>query len=161
MGIKLDMQKAYDRVEWDFLDAVMERMGFCSDKFAPSRGLKQGDPLSPYLFILLGEVISCIIQAVVDDKRLEGVRIGVSGPIISHMCYEALGQKVNLQKSSIYFGANVLKGVAANLGGILGMSGRILGKFQGWKQSALSRAGREVLIKAVVQAIPAYPMSIF
>ena len=30
MGIKLDMQKAYERVEWDFLDAVMEKMGFCS-----------------------------------------------------------------------------------------------------------------------------------
>ncbi|KAM1532558.1 hypothetical protein ACFX10_006565 [Malus domestica] len=131
MGIKLDMQKAYDRVEWDFLDAVMERMGFYRDKFAPSRGLRQGNPLSPYLFILLGEVLSCMIQEAVDEKRLEGVRIGVSGPIISHMYCEASGQKVNLQKSSIYFGANVPKGVTANLGGILGMTGRILGKLQG------------------------------
>nr|XP_028964583.1 uncharacterized protein LOC114827108 [Malus domestica] len=207
MGVKLDMQKAYDRVEWDFLDAP-------GNKFASSRGLRQGDPLSPYLFIILGEVLSCMIQAAIDDKQLEGVRIGVSGPIISHLFFaddtllflragdnycrnllsiidrycEASGQKVNLQKSSIYFGANVPKGVAANLGGILGVSvvdnpgtylgvptiwgrskkrglayvkGRILGKLQGWKQSALSRAGREVLIKAVVQAIPAYPMCIF
>ncbi|XP_070664898.1 uncharacterized protein [Malus domestica] len=238
MGVKLDMQKAYDRVEWDFLDAVMERMGFCclwrrlvmgcvssvnfavllngqpGNKFAPSRGLRQGDPLSPYLFIILGEVLSCMIQAAIDDKQLERVRIGVSGPIISHLFFAddtllflragdnycrnllsiidrycaASGHKVNLQKSSIYFGANVPKGVAANLGGILGVSvvdnpgtylgvpaiwgrskkrglayvkGRILGKLQGWKQSALSRAGREVLIKAVVQAIPAYPMCIF
>ncbi|KAM2070517.1 hypothetical protein ACFX16_001897 [Malus domestica] len=180
MGIKLDMQKAYDRVEWDFLDAP-------GKKFAPSRGLRQGDPLSPYLFIILGEVLSCMIQVAVDDKRLEGVRIGGSGPVISHLFFtddtllflraedkycrnllsildrycEASGQKVNLLKSSIYFGANVPKGVAANLGGIIGVSGRILGKLQGWKQSALSRAGREVLIKAVVQAIPAYPMCIF
>ncbi|CAN6675688.1 unnamed protein product [Malus baccata var. baccata] len=207
MGVKLDMQKAYDRVEWDFLDAP-------GNKFAPSRGLRQGDPLSPYLFIILGEVLSCMIQAAIDDKQLEGVRIGVSGPIISHLFFaddtllflragdrycrnllfildrycEASGQKVNLQKSSIYFGENVPSGVAANLGGILGVSvvdnpdtylgvpaiwgrskkrglayvkGRILGKLQGWKQSALSRAGREVLIKAVVQAIPAYPMCIF
>ncbi|KAM2531626.1 hypothetical protein PS1_000337 [Malus domestica] len=161
MGLKLDMQKAYDRVEWDFLDAP-------GKKFAPSRGLRQGDPLSPYLFIILGEVLSCMIQAAVDDKRLEGVRIGGSRPVISHLFFaddtllflrmedkycrnllsildrycEASGQKVNLLKSSIYFGANVPKGVAANLGGIIGVSGRILGKLQGWKQNALSRAGK-------------------
>ncbi|CAN6563499.1 unnamed protein product [Malus baccata var. baccata] len=238
MGIKLDMQKAYDRVEWDFLEAVMERMGFCCEwrrlvmgcvssvnfavllngqpgnKFAPSRGIRQGDPLSPYLFIILGEVLSSMIQAAVEEKRLAGIRIGVSGPVISHLFFaddtllflraeekycrnllaildrfcEASGQKVNLLKSSIYFGANVPNGVAANLGSILGVpvvddpgtylgvpaiwgrskkrglayvKGRILGKLQGWKQCALSRAGREVLIKAVVQAIPAYPMCIF
>ncbi|CAN6702186.1 unnamed protein product [Malus baccata var. baccata] len=189
LGIKLNMMKAYDR---DFLDAIMERMGFfrlwmklimgCvssvkfdvilngqpGDKFVPSRGFRQGDPLSPYLFILVGEVLSRMIQEAVDAKNLDG--------------------KVNLQKSSVFFGANVPNKVAAELGSILGMSvvdnpgtylgvpaiwgrlkkrglayvkGRILGKFQGWKQSTLSRAGREVLIKAVVQAIPAYSMSIF
>lgn len=88
----------------------------------------------------------------------------------------------------MFFRANVSFGVAAELGRLLGMpvmenpgtylgvpaiwgrskkcglayvKGRILGKLQGWKESTLSRAGREVLIKAVVHAIPSYPMGIF
>ncbi|KAM1354663.1 hypothetical protein PS2_028774 [Malus domestica] len=232
------MQKAYDRVEWDFLDAIMDRMGFCSmwrqliiccvssvrmtvilkgqpgQQFTPSRGLRQGDPLSPYLFLLVGEVLSSMIQDAVHVKKLDGVKIGASGPIISHMFFaddillflradkknsrnlvdllrkycDASGQKVNLQKSSVYFGTNIHTRIVAELANVLGIpvvdnpgaylgvpaiwgrskkrglayiKGRILGKLQRWKQNILSRAGKEVLIKAVVQAILAYPMSIF
>ena len=101
---------------------------------------------------------------------------------------DASGQEVNLLKSSVFFGANTPVEVSEFLGNILGMTvvdnpgtylgvpalwgrskrrglayvkGRIAEKLQGWKQSSLSKAGKEVLIKAVVQAIPAYPMSIF
>ncbi|KAM1344988.1 hypothetical protein FF1_034399 [Malus domestica] len=142
------MQKAYDRVEWDFLDAP-------GKKFAPSRGLKQGDPLSPYLFILVREVLSRLFQEAAATNLLDGVQIGLSGPRISHLFFaddtflflradkkncrklinilgqycDASGQRVNVQKSSVYFGANVPKEVAVELGSILGMSGgRVLGK---------------------------------
>ncbi|KAB2625745.1 hypothetical protein D8674_017405 [Pyrus ussuriensis x Pyrus communis] len=224
MGIKLDMQKAYDRVEWDFLDAVMERMGFsrswrslisecissvkfavllngqAGESFAPSRGLRQGDALSPYLFILVGEVLSKLIQGAVDQGRLEGVKMGGSEPVISHLFFAddtllflradmkncqnlrhlldkfcvASGQKVNLEKSSMgnalgmavvinpgtYLGVPTIWGRSKQRG-LAYVKGRVMEKLQGWKQSTLSRAGKEVLIKAIIQAIPAYPMCIF
>ncbi|XP_070677505.1 uncharacterized protein [Malus domestica] len=169
LGLKIDMQKAYDRVEWDFLDATMGKMGFCNrwqqlimgcvssvqfaillngqpgKRFAPSRGLRQGDPLSPFLFLLVGEVFSRLIQKAVHDKLLDGVQLGASGPIISHILFaddtllflkadgkncrnlvdliklycDASGQLVNFQKSSVYFGANIPRRVSAELANIL------------------------------------------
>ena len=111
MALKLDMSKAYDRVEWKFLGRIMLHMGFCptfvrwimtcistvSYSFnlngqkvgyiKPSRGLRQGDPLSPYLFIICTERLSNLIKKAVDSKQLTGIKVCKDSPMIYHLFF--------------------------------------------------------------------------
>ena len=108
-ALKIDMSKAYDRVEWDFLEQVLLKFGFCSDwvnlimkcinsvtlnlcisgekidSFVPGRGLRQGDPLSPYLFILMSEVLSRMINKSILNKGLKGIKLSNNCPELSHI----------------------------------------------------------------------------
>jgi hypothetical protein len=110
-AVKLDMMKAYDRVEWIFLEQMMTKMGFSvdwinivmrcvssvrfsvrlnggnSDAFAPSRGLRQGDPLSPYLFLFCVEGFSTLLKKAQDDNMLKGVNFGTDGPHVTHLLF--------------------------------------------------------------------------
>ena len=111
MALKLDMSKAYDRVEWVFLDKIMQKMGF-DDKWRalimrcvntisysikingkpqgciiPSRWIRQGGPLSPYLFLLCGEGLSTLIRKVVEDGQLGGIVVNRGGPRLSHLYF--------------------------------------------------------------------------
>lgn len=110
-AIKLDMSKTYDRVEWCFLSQMMKKMGFAdqwielimkcvstvryqvkvngdlSESFVPQRGLHQGDPLSPYLFLLCAEAFSALLKKGERDGLLAGVKICNGAPSISHLLF--------------------------------------------------------------------------
>jgi len=110
-AIKLDMSKAYDRVEWHFLRDMMARMGFSeqwinlimgcvttvsyrikvngdlTENFVPERGLRQGDPLSPYLFLLCAEGFWALLQQAEQEGRLAGVKVCHQAPSVSHLLF--------------------------------------------------------------------------
>lgn len=155
-AIKLDMHKAYDRVEWPFLKRMMEKMGFegewidmimaCvssvrynvrfnsmeTEVFTPTRGIRQGDPLSPYLFLIVAEGLSSMINGAERRGEIEGVKACRDAPMISPLLfaddslilmqadkrnaenlksildqyYASSGQRISEKKSSIFFSSN-------------------------------------------------------
>ncbi|XXG74779.1 hypothetical protein AAC387_Pa07g3408 [Persea americana] len=111
MAMKLDMYKAYDRIEWPFVRKMLLALGF-PDKWTnliiecistvtysikingqvegyikPSRGLRQGDTLSMNLFILCAEGLSSIIHAARNARILEGIKMNCHCPPLSHLFF--------------------------------------------------------------------------
>ena len=153
VAVKTDISKAYDRLEWSFIRVVLERMGFCDTwimwmmqcvstvsysfllnnevvgKVTPQRGIRQGDPLSPYIFILCGEILSGLCKKAQMNGLLPGIKVARNSPKINHMLFAddtmiftktdarscsslmdilhkyelASGQMINAHKSSISF----------------------------------------------------------
>ncbi|KAA3460897.1 reverse transcriptase [Gossypium australe] len=156
MALKLDMSKAYDRVEWDFVKEMMIKMGFANEWvglimkcissvsyavningsrgriFQPTRGLRQSDPLSPFLFLICGEGLSSLLRSAKQKGFIKGAKASRRGPEISHLLfaddcimfgeateqgarnmkdilkeYESCsGQCVNFNKSAIFYSSN-------------------------------------------------------
>ncbi|XP_074299575.1 uncharacterized protein LOC141630705 [Silene latifolia] len=152
-AFKADMSKAYDRIRWSFLAKVMDKFGFPErlidlimncvttvsyeillngsplNAFLPRCGLRQGDPLSPYLFVLCMEVLSGIVTQARECGLLRGIPLCKQVSPLTHLFFAddvvfflqdtgdsatqlkrildaycgASGQKINDAKSGILF----------------------------------------------------------
>ena len=111
MGFKLDFHKAYDYLEWKFISTILYMLSFdqksvniihqcisnvnfilllngCkSASFSPSRGVRQRDSLSPYLFILCSEILARMINKEVATSSINGVKLATNAPSISMLSY--------------------------------------------------------------------------
>jgi hypothetical protein len=111
MAIKIDMEKAFDRMEWSFIFTILSKLGFAPmwinwicicittpsfsilingspfGLFCPERGLRQGDPLSPFLFILGTEVISRLLIRSESQDLLKGIKIAKNYSPISRILF--------------------------------------------------------------------------
>ena len=107
---KLDLSKAYDRVDWLFLERGLSKWGFSDqwisrvmacissvkysvkfngkllESFSPSRGLRQGDPLSPFLFLFVADALSILLNKSMNKEGIQGVTI-YRGARSSHIFY--------------------------------------------------------------------------
>ncbi|KAL4363533.1 hypothetical protein GQ457_04G019830 [Hibiscus cannabinus] len=230
-AVKLDIEKAFDRVEWNFLRDVMLRPGFdsswvslilrcitiasftvringcLSQDFQPQRGLRQGDPLSPFLLLICTQALSALLTAEQYYGGLDCLCASRNGRRINHLLFaddsfifirnsttealrlkhilhiygQASGQRVNYDKSAIFFCPKICQQDRNDVSVILGVHevtdpGVYLGvplsiglnktaalgfvrdnvnsRIASWNKQLLSFGGREIFIKVVIQSLP-------
>nr|GEX26692.1 hypothetical protein [Tanacetum cinerariifolium] len=202
MVFKVDFAKAYDSVRWDYLDDVLSSFGFGvkwrswikgsltsgmasvlvngspTSEFQFHCGLKQRDPLAPYLFILVMKSLHLSVSRAVEAGNLFGIKIDPAISI-SHLFYvdDAIFVGVGVNDSLVNEGAgsiscSVMKAPFKYLGIMVGSSmskisawdemvGKIKSRLSKWKVNTLSIGGRLTLLKAVLGSTPIYPMSLY
>nr|KAJ0191688.1 hypothetical protein LSAT_V11C800406980 [Lactuca sativa] len=196
---KVDFDKAFDSVNWKYLESTMEQMGFgnkwrswirgClnsswasviingspTKEFPMSKGVCQGDPLSPYLFIIAMEGLSVAIRTACDKGIFKGVQIPGNGPILSHLFYadDALfigeWSRANLKNLARILRCDLpFDYLGVPVGANMNLKKHwkpIIKKFQSklslWKAKSLLFGGRLTLIKSVLGNLPTYFLSLF
>eukprot|EP00253_Pinus_taeda_P012487 PITA_12487 len=183
MVIQLDLVKAYDKLSWSYIRSILKAYGFDqnwiiwvmtlvtmtnfsillngfpSSIFTPFRGLRQGDPLSPFLFVLMMEGLGRAIKMENVEGRIQGIKLTPDGEANAHQQFVddtmlILGFQRE-QLPSKYLGIPLtVKTLSKKI------REQILNKLQDkirkWTCISLNLVGRLVLRQAVLQAIPIF-----
>ena len=181
MAIKIDLEKAYDKLEWSFIRRMLIRInlptnlvdlimscvssvttlilfnGSPLDLISLSRGIRQGDPLFLYIFILYVDYLSQLIEEKCNNKMWSSVKASRSGPAFLHLMFAddlvlfakadllncssirdvldgfcAMSGQTSESKSRVYFSPNVDQDSRESLSDILGCRSTLnLGKYLG------------------------------
>ncbi|KAL4559868.1 hypothetical protein LXL04_032014 [Taraxacum kok-saghyz] len=209
MLLKIDFEKAYDSLSWEFLDRVMGVMAFLTPwrawiktclnssrssvlingsptkEFCLHRGLRQGDPLSHFLFILVLEGLHVAMEDATDAGLFFSLRVGAANLKLSHLFYADdalfLGEWSKRNVENLY---DEVEGLAMIVGckpdkfsfSYLGLPvgdnmarlkswDRLVQKFRNklanWKVNTLSIGGRSLLVKSVLGGVGIYFLSLF
>lgn len=194
MALKIDLEKAYDKQEWSFIkdmliranlpndiiDVIMSCVSSVStsilfngealDPILPSRGIRQGDPLSLYLFILCMDYLGQLIEEKCSVNLWQLVKASQSGLAFSHLFFandlmlfakaygvncsairdvldlfcSLSGQTVSESKSRVYFSPNVDRDTRESLCDILGFASTpFLGKYLGFPLKQLGSSSQD------------------
>ena len=172
MALKLDMSKAYDRVEWEYMEKVMIKMGFHArwiqlmmmcittasysvlingephGHITPTRGLCQGDPLSPYFFLMCTEGLHGLPSRAANNDDIWGESLCWNEPKITHLLFaddslifyrakeeecqsllqvlakyeRASGQQINHIKPTIFFSKSTIADTQTVIQNMLGVN---------------------------------------
>lgn len=111
MVIKLDMSKIYDRVELSYIEAIMNTMSFNANwirliincvttihysilvngrsgkTITPTRGMRQSDPISPYLFLICAKELSAVVNRAEVRGQIKGMAVTRGGASVNHLLF--------------------------------------------------------------------------
>ncbi|KAK4384626.1 hypothetical protein Sango_3042000 [Sesamum angolense] len=154
-ALKVDLRKAYDTVEWDFLFATLRLFGF------PAVFIRQGDPMSPYLFVLVMEVLQMILQQFIDQDgqflyhwrctELKLFQLSFADDLL--LCKADVQSEGHLPVR--YLGLPLIS-ARLSIADCQPLLQKIDSRIKGWEGVQLSFAGRVQLIKSVLVSLEVY-----
>ena len=133
MLLKLDISKAYDKLNWDFLEGVLRSFGFeenwirwiinlvssaffsilvngtPSQPFSATRGIRQGDPLSPFLFIIIAEGLGRLLRDMQNSGQIKGLNLCENQPAQTHQQF--VDDNMLMGPSSVQEARGIKKGL--------------------------------------------------
>ncbi|KAJ9561650.1 hypothetical protein OSB04_006810 [Centaurea solstitialis] len=213
-AFKIDIRKAYDMIDWQFLLTMLTGLGFhpalirwikemvsttsysislngeTHGFFKGARGIRQGDPLSPYLFTVVMEGFTMIFKECIREATTFGYHPGCTELEITHLCFADdlfSGLMPSLEKSEVFFG-NVspdiqnaileslafkpgtfpirylgvpLSPISLKVSEFGGLITKVKARINNWKSKFLSFGGRKQLVISVLQSLQLYWMAVF